>query len=153
MQPYRSPLLLLRRGFGLLLVSMLMGLAAHAQPARPDDSLYRALGETPGITALMNDFVDRVVKDPRVDHFFAKTKRPNLKEQFRDQVCQLSGGPCHYEGDPMKPVHADLAIRKADFNAVVEVLQQAMDARQIPFRDQNRLLALLAPMHRDIITR
>ena len=36
-------------------------------------------------------------------------------------------------------------------NALVEVLQDTMDAQGIPFRDQNRLLARLAPMHREII--
>jgi hypothetical protein len=76
-----------------------------------------------------------------------------LKEQLRDPFCQLSGGPCRYEADTMKASRAELGIRKADFNALVDVLQVAMDARQMPFRDQNRLLALLAPVHRDIITR
>jgi hemoglobin len=52
----------------------------------------------------------------------------------------------------MKTAHADLDIRKGDFNALVEVLQQAMDARGIPFRAQNQLLAQLAHMHRDVIT-
>ncbi len=126
---------------------------AQAQTAVPSDALYRALGEKPGITALMNDFVERLMVDPRIGKMFAETKPANLKEQLRDQVCQLTGGPCRYEGDTMKAAHAELGIRKADFNALVEVLQVAMDARQIPFRDQNRLLALLAPMHRDIITR
>ena len=127
--------------------------AAPAQTAATADTLYHALGEVPGITALMNDFVERLRVDPRIGKMFAETKPANLKEQLRDQVCQLSGGPCRYEGDTMKSAHAELGIRKADFNALVEVLQVAMDARQIPFRDQNRLLALLAPMHRDIITR
>jgi len=49
-------------------------------------------------------------------------------------------------------VHADLTIDQADFNALVEVLQDAMDAQGIPFAQQNRLLALLAPMHREIVT-
>ena len=43
-------------------------------------------------------------------------------------------------------------ITKAHFNALVEVLQAAMAAQGIAFAQQNRLLALLAPMHRDIIT-
>lgn len=84
--------------------------------------------------------------------FSTRTRPANLKEPLRDPVCQLSGGPCRYEGDTMKAAHADLGIRKADFNALVEVLQDTMDQRRIPFRTQNRLLALLAPMHRDIIT-
>ena len=52
----------------------------------------------------------------------------------------------------MKSAHADLEIGKRDFNALVEVLQQAMDARSIPFTAQNQLLAQLAFMHRDIVT-
>lgn len=52
----------------------------------------------------------------------------------------------------MKSAHADMGIRKHEFHALVEDLQAAMDARGIPYAQQNRLLALLAPMHRDVIT-
>jgi hemoglobin len=127
--------------------------ASAQTPSAPDSTLYRALGETPGITALMNELVDRLFADPQIGRFFKKTKPANLKEQLRDQVCFLSGGPCKYEGDTMKAVHAELGIGKSDFNRMVELLQATMDARSIPFAAQNRLLALLAPMHRDIITR
>lgn len=143
-----------RRHTLALLCGALTWHAADAQTSTaPDDALYVALGETSGITALMNDFVDRLFADPQIGMFFKNTKPANLKEQLRDQVCFLSGGPCKYEGDTMKAVHADLAIRKSDFNVLIEVLQVAMDMRGVPFRAQNRLLALLAPMHRDIITR
>ena len=57
------------------------------------------------------------------------------------------------EGDSMKASHKDLGITKASFNQVVEWLQRAMDGKGVPLRDQNRLLALLAPMQRDIITK
>jgi hemoglobin len=43
-------------------------------------------------------------------------------------------------------------IKRSDFNALVEVLQISMNRRGIAFGAQNRLLALLAPMHREIIT-
>ena len=51
----------------------------------------------------------------------------------------------------MAEAHGALTISKADFNALVEVLQLSMDAKGIPFGAQNRMLARLAPMHRDII--
>jgi hypothetical protein len=47
--------------------------------------------------------------------------------------------------------HDGMDIRRGDFNALVEVLQQSMDAQGITFGAQNRLLAQLAPMHRDIV--
>ncbi len=114
--------------------------------------LYQALGEKPGISRLMGDFVTRLFKDPRMGDQFKETKPQALQESLTDQVCQLSGGPCIYEGADMQSVHADMDINKGHFNALVEVLQVAMDAQSIPFAQQNRLLALLAPMHRDIIT-
>ena len=126
--------------------------AAQAQDAVGGDALYQSLGEKAGITAIADDFVSRMVADPRISAMFKNTKLPNLKEQIADQFCFLAGGPCKYEGDSMKAAHKDLGINKANFNQVVELLQLAMDGRGVPFREQNKLLALLAPMHRDIVT-
>lgn len=62
--------------------------AAALLPARAaDDSLYRALGQTAGITAAMGDFVDRLKADPTIDHFFEETSRRFLAKQLADQVC------------------------------------------------------------------
>ncbi len=134
----------------------LLAQPAFAQTGTPMDTapagLYQALGEKPGITRLMDDFVNRLVKDPRIGGHFKDVKPAALKESLTDQICQLSGGPCKYEGADMKSAHADMDINKGHFNALVEVLQSAMDAQGIPFAQQNRLLALLAPMHRDVIT-
>jgi hemoglobin len=63
----------------------------------------------------------------------------------------VSGGPCRRKGPDMKQAHAGMDINKNNFNALVEVLQQAMEAQGIAFTTQNKLLAKLAPMHRDII--
>jgi hemoglobin len=46
-----------------------------------------------------------------------------------------------------------MGIRNADFNALAEDLQFAMDAAGISFFTQNRLIALLAPMQHDIVTK
>jgi hemoglobin len=42
-------------------------------------------------------------------------------------------------------------VTRGHFNALVEVLQHSMDARGIPVARQNQLLALLAPMYRDVV--
>jgi hemoglobin len=51
----------------------------------------------------------------------------------------------------MKLAHSAIAIDKAHFNALVEVLQKSMATSGVAFSAQNRMLALLAPMHRDIV--
>ena len=124
---------------------------AAAQTSQPDDTLYRALGEKPGLTRLMDDFVPRLFTDPRMQPFFEGVKQEQLKQQLIDQLCQVSGGPCVYKGADMRSAHGNMEITKADFNALVEVLQDAMAAQRFDFRIQNRLLARLAPMHRDIV--
>lgn len=136
----------------LMLIAALWACTGGARAqGGPDDSVYQALGGQPGLVKLMDDFVPRLMADPRLQPFFKDSNLTNLKEQLVSQLCMVSGGPCKYAGADMKSVHADFEIRKGDFNALVEVLQQAMDAQGIAFRAQNRLLARLAPMHRDII--
>jgi hemoglobin len=50
-------------------------------------------------------------------------------------------------------VHKDQGVQQTDFNILVEYLQAAMDHERVPFRAQNRLLAKLAPMQRDVVER
>jgi hemoglobin len=132
-----------------LLVLGLASLVAQAQAA--DDSLYQAWGGKAGIQAVMQDFVPRLEADPRIGRHFKREGRDNLVKQLTDQLCQVSGGPCIYGGAPMDKVHRDLDITKADFNALVEVLQASMNTKGVPFRAQNGMLARLAPMHRQVI--
>ncbi len=139
----------------LAFVAVLAG-AGTLAPAATDDSLYRTLGERPGIATLTTDFVTRLKADPRTGPFFKDISTKYLSGQLSILFCQLSGGPCkrdEMEAPDMRRVHENLGVREADFNALVEVLQQTMDAHGVPFAMQNRLLAQLAPMHREIVTR
>ena len=125
---------------------------AMAQTPAPSDQLYKAFGEKPGLVVLMDDFMTRLLADPRTGPHFKPANQQRVKEQLVEQFCALGGGPCIYKGADMQSSHANLDIKKSDFHALVEVLQQSMDAKGIAFRKQNEMLALLAPMHRDIIT-
>lgn len=131
---------------------LLASAAALAQAPPPNDTVYQAWGGKAGIRAVMDDFVPRLFADPRTAPFFKNANRENLTTQLTDQLCQEAGGPCVYKGVPMKLAHEELDIRRRDFNALVEILQQAMDAKGIPFAAQNGMLARLAPMHREIVT-
>ena len=141
----------------LVALSSLATFNTHAQTSAPaavakNDALYQALGGKPGLQALMDVFVAGLKADKRIGEQFKDTKSSFLASQLVDQVCMATGGPCKYDGADMKTAHADMGITRANFHALVEVLQVSMDARNIPFSTQNQLLALLAPMHRDIVT-
>jgi hemoglobin len=129
----------------------LLAVAAAPALAQAPDALFQDFGGQPGIAALMDDFVPRLKADPRTAHFFEKTDVAVLKKELALQFCEVSGGPCKRKGPDMRTAHEDFEIRRSDFNALVEVLQQSMDVRGIAFGAQNRMLARLAPMHRDIV--
>lgn len=121
-------------------------------PVAPsDDSLYRELGAQDGLVRLAADFLERLIADPQLAPYFKEIDQRQFRERLVVQLCEVSGGPCRQAKNDMRKVHSGVDINKATFNATVEVLQQAMDAQGIAFRTQNRLLAQLAPMHRDIV--
>lgn len=126
--------------------------APASPPVAMNDSLYKAFGEKPGLIRLMDDFMTRLLADPRTGPHFKPVNQANVKTQLVDQFCRVTGGPCVYKGADMKSAHSNLDITKSDFHALVEVLQTSMDAQGIAFSVQNQLLAQLAPMHRDVIT-
>ena len=142
---------LVTRGAALLLWACSFGASAQGASVPPDDTLYRAFGAQDGLVKLMDDFMRRLLADRRMNPFFKDVNQQQVKDQLVVQVCELTGGPCKLKGPGMRQVHDNIDITRADFNALVEVLQQSMDAQGIAFGDQNRLLAKLAPMHRDII--
>lgn len=138
----------------LVLGALLAAGGAQAQStasAATDDALYQQLGAQPGLVRLVDDFMVRLLADPRMNPFFKDVDQAHVKAELVTQFCEVSGGPCKRKGPDMKRAHAGMDIDKNNFNALVEVLQQAMDAQGIAFTVQNRLLAKLAPMHRDII--
>lgn len=129
-------------------------LLLQLSPARAaDDSLFQALGGREGVVRIAAVTIDLSVADDRIKSGFVDINLNRLKRLLADQFCNVSGGPCTYEGRDMKESHAKLNLTHNDFNILVEHLQTAMDQENVPFAAQNRLLAILAPMHRDVVTK
>ena len=124
-----------------------------AAPARADDTLYHDLGEKDGIAKIAEYTTANFLADPRIKATFDNTNMDRFQKLLADQFCVVAGGPCEYKGRNMKDAHKALGLDNADFNAVVEDLQSALDKANIPFAIQNRLLARLAPMQHDIVTK
>ncbi len=120
-------------------------------PARAEATLYDDLGGEAGVTAIVGSMIDNALKDDRIKVIFDDVNIPRLKGLIARQFCMLTGGGCEYKRRSMKDTHAGLNLRDADFNALVEDLEAAMDARGVPWRTQARLLAILAPMEHEMV--
>lgn len=118
-----------------------------------DDSLYRTFGERQGLERIMDDVMARWLKNPRTRPFFEGADQARLKGHLVEQFCVILKGPCTYTGRTMAESHLGMNVNEGSFYALVEELQKTLNAMNVPFRAQNRLLAALAPMHRDIIAK
>ena len=123
--------------------------------ARPfgGPGMLRAFHGGAGIARIVDRFVDLDVADPRISDIFKGQDIARLRRTLREQFCYILDGGCGYSGRTMADAHRDLGIQTKDMNALVENLQKAMAAEHVAFPAQNRFLAKLAPMKRDIVTR
>jgi hemoglobin len=131
--------------FGLLLLM--------AAPACAEDTLFADMGGQAGIDRIVDASVDHYLTDERIKAIFEESNIDRLRAEFKVQFCQVAGGPCDYKGHDMAAAHKGLHLTNANFNAVVEDLQVAMDKVGLPFATQNRFLARLAPMQHQVVSR
>lgn len=125
---------------------------AQATPFE-DDKLLEAFGGRSGIKRMAARLVELSEADPRIADVFKAKDTVRLRRTLFEQFCYILGAGCNYTGRTMQAAHKDLGLQRTDLNALVENLQQAMRDSNVPFWAQNRLLAKLAPMERDVVVR
>ena len=143
----------LKRSAAMVFAGAVLACAALSPVHAADDALFRGLGGKPGIKQIVATFVPLVLADPRIKETFSDSDMKHVALRLEEQFCALGGGPCDYKGEPMKEVHGGLKITNAQFNALAEDLQIAMERNAIPSHVQNKLVAKLAPMQRAIVTK
>jgi hemoglobin len=136
--------------FVLALLALLLTVPALADT---DASLYSRMGGAPVVNAIAAQLIDRTSSDTHLQRSFNKVNLVRVKKLLAEQLCALAGGPCAYSGDSMAEVHAGLDIRQDEFYGMVEILRKVMEHNGVRPRERNELLALLAPMKRDVVTR
>ena len=114
-------------------------------------SLYERLGGIKAITAVVENFRDRVAGDNRINQKFAKTDLGRLREMLIDQVCEAAGGPCRYTGRSMKDAHAGMKVTGGEFDALVADLVATLNHFKVGKTEQDEILAVLGPLKTDIV--
>jgi hemoglobin len=114
-------------------------------------TLFERLGGLPAITKVVDDFVGNVAGDDRINHFFAATDIPKLKELLVQQICNATGGGCEYTGRSMTEAHTGMGVTDDDFTALVEDLIKALDANGVPEKEKGELLSALAALKPEIV--
>jgi hemoglobin len=133
------------RGFQVLV--LLSGMTvAHASP-----TLYERIGGEAKFKAIAEEFTNIILADERINFTFADADIAKFKKLIFEQLCELTQGPCKYTGRDMHEAHAKLNINNAQFNALAEDLYIAFDRVHVPYRLQNKVMVMLAPMQKDVV--
>lgn len=138
--------------FRTLLVVLVLSLPACAQTSE-NTTLYDDLGGEQGVETLVEGLIERIGHDEQIFHYFAETHVSRFREKLIEHFCQISDGPCTYTGDNMHDIHVGMKINEQDFNHLVDMLYEQMASQNIPHTTQNRLIARLAPLRKQIIYR
>jgi hemoglobin len=126
-----------------------------AQPTQP--SLYERLGGIYSIACVVDDLIDRVMNDPRlnvnpaVNEAHHKVPPPGFKYLVTEMVGWASGGPQKYTGRSMLESHEHLNITPKEWEAFMDDLQQSLDKFSVPAPEQAELKAIVNSTYGDIV--
>ena len=126
-----------------------------SQPTQP--SLYERLGGIYSIATVVDDFIDRVMTDPRlnanpaVDEAHHRVPPAGFKYLVTEMVGMATGGPQKYTGRSMVDSHRDLNITPKEWEAFMDDFQQTLDKFKVPAVEQEELKAIVNSTYGDIV--
>jgi hemoglobin len=126
-------------------------LSVASAVANAGPTLYERIGGEAKLRATVREFMLIMESDDRINFTFAETDLKKFEQLLFEQLCNLTDGGCKYTGRDMRTSHAKLNITNAQFNALTEDLYLAFDRVHVPYRLQNKVVAMLAPLQRDIV--
>src|SRR5213076_31776 len=112
-------------------------------------TLYERLGGVYNIATVVDDLIDRVMTDarlnanPKVDEAHHRVSAAGFKYLVTEMVCWATAGPQKYTGKTMKESHADLAITEPEWQVFLRDFQITLDKFQVPPAEQNELFAIV----------
>ncbi|MBA3549440.1 MAG: group 1 truncated hemoglobin [Nannocystis sp.] len=122
-----------------------------------DSSLYERLGGVYAIAVVVDDFIDRIMGDarlnanPLVDAAHHRVTPQGFKYLVTEMVCWATGGPQRYSGRSMRDSHAHLKISADEWLAFIEDFNLTLDKFNVPAGEREELLAIVGSTRGDIV--
>jgi hemoglobin len=118
-----------------------------ASPRQP--SLYERLGGIYSIAVVVDDFIDRIMADgrlnanPAVNEAHHRVPPAGFKYLVTEMVGSATGGPQKYTGRSMSDSHRHLNITPEEWEAFLDDFQQTLDKFKVPAGEQAALKAIV----------
>ena len=129
----------------------------HSEETPAQKSLYDRLGGVYAIAAVIDDFIDRIMDNPRlnanpkVDEAHHRVSRAGFKYLVTEMVCGATGGPQQYTGRSMRDSHVHLDITEDEWQVFLADLQACLDKFAVPKAEQSEIFALVGSTKSDIV--
>jgi hemoglobin len=123
----------------------------------PAASLYDRLGGIYSIATVVDDFIDRIMVDdrlnanPRVNEAHHRVLPQGFKYLVTEMLAEAAGGPQHYTGRAMAESHRDLQITPAEWRAFMEDLNDTLDKFDVPQQERSEVVAIVESTRDDIV--
>jgi hemoglobin len=120
-------------------------------------SLYDRLGGVYNIATVVDDFINRIMMDPRlnsnplVDQAHHRVPPAGFKYLVTEMVCWATGGPQKYTGKSMAESHKDLKITSKEWEAFLDDFQQTLEKFKVPGEEQAELKVIVNSTRADIV--
>ncbi len=120
-------------------------------------ALYDRLGGVYAIATVVDDFIDRIMVDPRlnanprVDEVYYCVSLVGFKYLVTEMVCWATGGPQQYSGRSMEDTHRLLMITPQEWQAFLDDFQQTLDTFNVPQAEREELVALVESTREAIV--
>jgi hemoglobin len=120
-------------------------------------SLYDRLGGVYNIATVVDDLIDRVMVDerlnanPRVDEAHHRVSAAGFKYLVTEMACHAAGGPQQYSGRTMGDSHRHLEITEEEWGAFIDDFQQTLDKFNVPPPEQAELKGIIESTHSEIV--
>ncbi len=120
-------------------------------------TLYERLGGVYPIATVIDDLIDRVMVDsrlnanPRVDEAHHRVAPAGFKYLVTEMVCWAAGGPQKYTGRSMYESHKEMKITAGEWEAFMDDLRQTLDKFGVPAPEQAELKAIVESTRADIV--
>jgi hemoglobin len=126
---------------------------------KPSQSLYERLGGAYRIATLVDDFIDRITADPRLNEN-PRVKAANHRESaagfkflVTEMTCWATGGPQTYSGRSMADSHRHLQITEQEWDCFIDDMKQTLDKYHVAEAEQHELLSLMQSSKNEIVAR
>jgi len=127
------------------------------KPPVKQPSLYDRLGGVYNIATVVDDLIDRIMVDPRlnanpsVDEAHHRVSAAGFKYLVTELVCSAAGGPQTYTGRSMGDSHRHLMITGSEWQSFMDDFQQTLDKFAVPQPEQRELVAIVESTREAIV--